>query len=263
MTSAAETAFCADKIEGPGGHIWIDGNGKITASRGSLANPKPNAFSLAQIDTCPMRTPTCESSCYVHGLQKHAPKIHEMYVHNTRMMRDIVRGNSDGFWADAMAQYIRKNCPDFRWHVSGDIFSIGYAKFIAGVCSRTLHTTKHWIYTRSFALMEPLLYVRNLELNLSADRDNLWLAKRYHEETGKRICYMASDTRPTTYWLQMLVDCESLPDDSVIFPDYPLRGKGAFFESLSKRCRKMLCPVDTFGKSEKRRCGVCRKCMKP
>ena len=69
-TSAATTAFCAERVGGPGGFLWIDGNGKITAGNGTLEEPKPNAFSLVQVEDCPGATSSCKTACYVHNLQE-------------------------------------------------------------------------------------------------------------------------------------------------------------------------------------------------
>lgn len=265
MTSAADTEFCAEKIEGPGGHLWVDGNGKITAGNGTLLEPKPNAFSLVQIETCPMRTPSCEKACYVHNLEKHAPETHDLYKHNTEMIQSILdMGDPDiSDWVNTFASWMDENTAgrDFRWHVSGDVFSERYAWFIATVC-RYASSTNHWIYTRSFPLINPLLHVDNLELNLSADKDNLWLALHYHNETGKRVCYLAAEPDSEAGWGKLAADISLLPDDSVIFPDYPLRGKGRLWDGLTPRERKMLCPVDAFGKSETNRCGPCTRCLK-
>lgn len=67
-TSAAATAFCGHKLTIPGlddgHHLWLDGNGKITAGNGTLDDPKPNAFSLVEIEDCPGSTPSCRTACY-------------------------------------------------------------------------------------------------------------------------------------------------------------------------------------------------------
>lgn len=68
-TSAATTVFCSAKVEGPCFHLdpddylMLDGNGKITWENGTLAEPRPNALSLVNVDDCPGSTPTCRASC--------------------------------------------------------------------------------------------------------------------------------------------------------------------------------------------------------
>lgn len=264
-TSAASTAFCATKVEGPGGmHLWLDGNGKITAGNGTLDNPKPNAFSLVQIKDCPQATASCKLACYVHNLEKFAPDTHRLYSHNSASIREILSDPGStlgGEWGTQMAHVIAAHCAGgFRWHVSGDIWSYRYAEWIAYVASRS-QDVRHWIYTRSFDYIEPLLDVAtihggNLSVNLSCDKDNIESAKATAAETGFRLCYMCIDGSVP----------EGLPEGSVIFPDYPLRGGtergAAWFGRLSRDYKSFVCPVDYHGKSEERRCGRCDRCMK-
>jgi hypothetical protein len=61
-----------------------------------------------------------------------------------------------------------------------------------------------------------------------------------------------------------------LPDGSIIFPNYSVRGRDLdkptthpWWQSLSPRERKMVCPTDFFGQSEAHRCGPCDKCLRP
>lgn len=265
-TSAAVTAFCATKLEGPGGFLWLDGNGKITAGNGTLDNPKPNAFSLVQIEDCPGATATCKLGCYVHGLQKHAPDTHALYVHNSKEIRRILSAPDDHVtawkWAHVLADWISANCAGgFRWHVSGDVFSNDYAEFIAAVCSYS-PKVRHWIYTRSFEFV-PTLHMAsvrrrggNLVINLSADVDNHLAARQCSRDYDLRVCFMSTNGG----WLP-----STLQDGDVIFPDYALRGgtpEGqAWFAALGPRYKSFVCPVDFHGKAENRRCGPCSRCM--
>lgn len=300
-TSAATTTFCATRVDGPGGlHLWVDGNGKITRDRGDLEHPVPNAFSLLSQGVenkagrggthCPGATKTCIASCYVDGLAKHAADTYALYKHNSETLREILFGgvrNEADAWAMTFAEWIAANCSTFRWHVSGDVFSPEYALWIRDVC-REASDVQFWIYTRSFApeILEPLASVAtfnggNLALNLSCDRDN-WrhaeLARERasggvwkqcdgcpdmehpedlhaHPVDGPRLCYLTNDG---------LVP-QTLPEGSVIFPDYALRGgteEGrAWFAALESHHKKMVCPVDYGGKSEERRCGPCARCL--
>lgn len=247
--------------------LWLDGNQKISGWE-----PVANAFSLVEIQDCPYRTPTCERACYVHGLKKYSPETHARYEENSRRMHDLL---GDGEWhlesgevADELAQYIRENCAEsgFRWHVSGDIFSRHYAEWIAFVVEES-HPVRHWIYTRSFPLVGPLLDLPNLRLNLSADRHNYWLARRTWEEhkdaaSRPHICYLADGDGEVP---------DDLPEGSVVFPDYPLRERSVspaagrtgseWYQSLTPNQRAGVCPVDFHGVREDRRCGPCRKCL--
>lgn len=260
-TSVASTAFCTVELKGPGGSLWIDGNGKITAGNGTLDDPKPNAFSLVQIKDCPGATPTCKESCYVHGLEKGAPDTHKMYQYNSRMIRDILVDDSMAReWARIMADWISENCPGgFRWHVSGDVFSRDYAYWIVEVCGLA-PKVPFWIYTRSFQYA-PILHLAstarggNLAVNLSCDRDNYVSAMVTSLQFNMRLCYLTRDGKVP----------DSMSRENVIFPDYALRGgtlEGQeWFAGLTPHQKAMVCPVDYHGKAENRRCGPCARCL--
>jgi hypothetical protein len=273
-TSAATIAFCATKLESPGGFLWLDGNGKITAGNGTLAEPKPNALSLLPGNTeerrseCPGSTSNCRASCYVHGLEKHAGDTFALYEHNTRTLRGITdpEGRRDwnrfNLWAEMLAEWIIENAPGgFRWHVSGDVYSDAHAFWIAEVAEYS-PTVTHWIYTRTFEYAWRLHGIPNLTLNLSADAENYRAASAFQRSyPGSRICYLSHDGEVPG----------SLPVDSVVFPDYAYRGIGdtpadkrdgsAFYQQLTSSQRRGLCPVDFYGKSEQNRCGPCSKCI--
>lgn len=256
-TTAPETKFCRAKIDGPGGFLWLDGNGKITAANGTLNDPRPNAFSLVEIEDCPGSTSVCRESCYVHGIRKHSPETHGLYSHNSSLIREIVAsGDRADAWSGIIADYISENCRGgFRWHVSGDIFSAAYARWIAGVCRKSV-VVRHWIYTRSFQYVDEIYGIRNLTVNLSCDAENYLQAKAVHSEFPEtRLCFLTSDGSLPA----------DLDDGSVIFPDYQLRGGNeagrTWFEELTPQYKSFVCPVDFHGKSENRRCGPCDRCV--
>lgn len=261
MTTAKTTEFTYEILESHGYTITFDGNSKITAGNGDFDHPKANALSLVQAQDCPFRTPTCDSSCYVHNLEEFQPEIHNFYKRNSREIRTLLDDVYCYDVAQDVADWITKNAAGgFRWHVSGDVFSWEYAEWIAEVATRS-PDVNHWIYTRSFPLLAPLVQVENLEVNLSADKDNYWLARRYADQYGLRVCYLTVEGEVP----------DDLREGDVIFPDYALRGvdqkpfdfrgHSAFWQSLKGREKKMICPVDIYGKSEKIRCGPCRKCI--
>jgi hypothetical protein len=306
-STAASTAFCHERLEGPDGEVlWLDGNGKITAGNGTLHEPRANALSLPQIESCPYRTPTCEKACYVHNLQKAQPDLHALYVHNLSIVKRIVDNFGRSWaspggaawadqWATALARWIETHAQGgFRWHVSGDVMSEAHAAWIACVVARS-PSVRHWIYTRSFPFAEPLIGVctergGNLALNLSCDRDNFWLAKRFRERYGVgRYAYLVTDRdlKVDLWGTDVPLECfdadettdealrVDLPADlgpaDVIFPDYALRprqfatlAEAPFWQALAPEQRKIVCPVDGHGKSEARRCGIdrCDRCLK-
>ena len=70
--------------------FYVDGNSKITWDNGTYAEPKPNAFSLPHIATCPGSTDRCRTSCYVHGLKKSAPDVYRHYELNELALHNVL-----------------------------------------------------------------------------------------------------------------------------------------------------------------------------
>lgn len=277
--------------------MYLDGNSKVTAGNGDYSNPRPNAFSLraqavtdAKVDAlyqrygvmseeevatprdtfggsdCPGSTPTCRAACYVAGIDEHQTAIYAMYEHNSEEIRRIL---ADEYlandWVMRMAHWITQNAAGgFRLHVSGDVFSMQYAEWLADLC-REAPTVRFWIYSRSLDYLAPLAAVGtkrggNLSLNISCDKDNIEAAREAASIHDGRLCYLTTDGEVPDH----------LPDDSVLFPDYPLRmgaknfAESAWWQSLSKFQRGLVCQVDLQGKSESVRCGLehCDRCLK-
>lgn len=252
--------------------FFLDGNSKITASNGTYADPKPNAFSLpaASVEgpipdpfaapACPGSTSICRSSCYVKGLAKHAPVVYSEYLENLKALEVVLADGCQTALANAaaeiLARWIGENAPGgFRWHVSGDVLNVDHAVWIADVCER-VPDVRFWIYTRTLDAVGYLM-TPNLAVNISADRENYEAARAVAELYGARICYLSDDGQ-----------VPRLPPGSVIFPDYALRGRDLaeptssyWWQSLTQAERAMVCPTDFFGQSEAHRCGPCRKCF--
>lgn len=297
------TAFIHTRVElAPGLSVVIDGNSKITAGNGTYAEPTPNAFSLpaASVEAdlckvcgeelydnpehddrgrqphafvsgmahCPGSTPACRASCYVRGLAKHAPDVYEAYHWNALALDRILDNTNDGLWlasAQALGRWIAANAAGgFRWHVSGDVRGADHAAWIVRVCLES-PKVQHWIYTRTLHVVPALRFAPNLTVNVSADRDNYADARDCAIQNGARVAYMATPMET------MMSDVpHDLPPGSVVFPDYPLRGRDMpdptshpFWVAAPHRLRVMTCPADFFGQSEAHRCGPCDKCIKP
>ena len=240
--------------------FWIDGNSKITRSNGTYADPRPNALSLPHIATCPGSTERCRASCYVHGLKKNAPEVYQKYELNELALHSALFDDSTSTHAASLlAGWIAENATGgFRWHVSGDVISMDHAYFIEDVCRRAPRVP-FWIYTRTLPVVHILKRAKNLAVNVSADEDNWSRAHDVATRWGARLCYLVS--RPD----EVLPD---LPPGSVIFPDYPLRGRSLvrpatapWWAALDAERKRQVCPADFFGQSEENRCGPCRKCL--
>lgn len=238
--------------------FWFDGNGKITVGNGSYDKPAVNSFSLIQIQDCPFATNICKSVCFVHNLEKKEAEVHEKYRQNSITIRKAL--NCSAYLEiveNAFAGWIKSNClRGFRWHVSGDIFSLDYARFIRNV-SLKAKPILCWLYTRSFVYVEPLLGIHNLVINLSVDKENWSEAAMLHQKYGLRLCYLTVEG-----------EVPELPPGSVIFPSYELRGRdlakptdALWWQTLTLNQKRMVCPPDFFGQSEQHRCGPCKKCL--
>jgi hypothetical protein len=272
-STAATTAFCGDRIDGLGGtHLFVDGNSKITRDNGTFERPEPNAFSLEAaaiggIEHCPGSTATCRAACYVGELNKAQAALYETYRHNSREIRVILADPElAADWVMRMASWITMHASGgWRWHVSGDVYSLDYARWIRDVCLES-PTVRHWIYTRSFEFLAPLVEVSthrggNLAINLSADADN------YREATRASLLAVQPPLRLAYLTVDGTVPETLLPGD-VIFPDYMLRprqhatlAESDWWQTLTQAQRKSVCPVDAFGKGPSNRCGPCAKCL--
>lgn len=262
------TQFCGVHVQVTKG-IWLflDGNSKITRDNGTYAEPVPNAFSLPHISSCPGSTDACRESCYVHGLQANVPETYQEYVRNSAAIHRILMSPySMNRSAITLGNWITQNVSSFRWHVSGDVFSHRYAQWIVYVCKGSPDVS-HWIYTRSFEVVPELLKAKNLTVNLSGDRDN-WDRALACYETHRDTMNPQNGPLRLTY----LTKDDMIPEEAqIIFPDYPLRGRGLanptehpFWQSLSDlpgNPKTKVCPADFFGQSEQHRCGPCTKCL--
>jgi hypothetical protein len=258
-----KTNFTHATIPLPGGlSFYLDGNSKITASNGTFAEPAPNAFSLPAASVghgayCPGSTPTCRSSCYVRGLARNVPDVYGAYNGNAIALRLALTDLRD-VAARRLGEWIAEHARGgFRWHVSGDVWHELHASWIVKVCD-VARDVLMWIYTRTLAAVPTLVRAENLAVNVSADRDNWLLASTTARRWGARITYMVTDGE----------DLPPLPPDSVIFPDYPLRGRdlaeptrALWWLGLTHEQRAMVCSADFFGQSESARCGPCNKCL--
>ena len=262
------TTFCSCPVylraHGHRFTIHVDGNSKIALNPEGYIAPTPSAFSLPAPSCCPGATPECTAVCYTQGLRKKQPELAAEYFENERAMHAILaldRETRDAL-ASQLGRWITENAPfGFRWHVSGDVFSEEYARWIVAVCAHS-PDVPHWIYTRSFFAVPILVAAPNLAVNVSLDAGNWDDLKGDAQfaliQNTARACWMASAADE---------EIPPLPKDSVIFPVYSLRqgtpDGAVWYGALSKKQARMVCPADYFGQSESMRCATCRRCLGP
>lgn len=244
--------------------FYVDGNSKVTAGNGLYEKPAPNAFSLPHISTCPGSTPECRESCYVHGLANNVPEQYARYAFNAMALNrvlynDITTSGLFGRSVKILSDWIYNNCQGgFRWHVSGDVMNKKHAHWIREVSEAA--EVLCWIYTRTFDAVSILKIAKNLVVNISADSYNYKQARQVALNEGVRLTYLVRGDGKIP---------DDLPPDSVIFPDYSLRGReldnpteAPWWKSLTHEQQCMVCPADFFSQSEHHRCGPCQKCLR-
>ena len=108
--------------------------------------------------SCPMAVygpgSICES-CYAMLNRYSMPNVADAQWLRFIWTRHLLKTNSDR-WVSIIAQNIDKVCtkgknavPFFRWHDSGDLFSLAYILAVTEVCKRT-PMVSHWIPTRGW-----------------------------------------------------------------------------------------------------------------
>lgn len=112
-----------------------------------------SGWSLPAIKTCPTGTASIRkygtasicSSCY-------ARKGNYRFSNVQAGLDNRLKATKSPLWIEAMTILIGSD-PYFRWHDSGDIYSLSYFKKIITVCELTPNT-RHWLPTREEALIQ-------------------------------------------------------------------------------------------------------------
>lgn len=141
----------------------------------------------------------------------------------------------------------RKGIVLMRWHVSGDIYSPGYARKVLQIVGRSSHTT-FWLYTRSwrvkaiFPNIKTISLMPNMKLWLSCDAETGYAPA---VPLGARIAWM--QTEP---W-------EDVEKADLLFLDKPVQK-----ERLPLPIAQNVCPTDIpEGKQKGVICATCRTCF--
>jgi hypothetical protein len=112
------------------------------------------SYSLPAVYSCPGASKEPDSPC------AHCYACQGFYLYDSTARAQHIRldwtldclETPEGFdaWIDTMAtEVLRTGCEYFRWHDSGDLFSVRYTLAVSEVCKRT-ENVKHWLATQSF-----------------------------------------------------------------------------------------------------------------
>lgn len=146
-----------------------------------------NSFGLPAGDSCPGKTPFCES-CYA-VISEQSKGVRDAMQHNLRLLTEAGTVESmTHLLAEAVGRFtfeaMQKNLAPrdwvFRIHWDGDFFSEDYARAWAAVIEAN-SDVQFWAYTRSYVppvnVVPILAGIPNLALYLSADEWNIERAK--------------------------------------------------------------------------------------
>jgi hypothetical protein len=161
-----------------------------------VAKPKVfNSFGLPALGSCPGFTEWCKQVCYAFNLQRAWSNVDALVQHNLELLRSC--GSNVNRMTELLTTLVNSvnwhgTDKVFRWHWDGDIFSLFYSHAIANTCRNT-PDVQHWLYTRSFDFVVPLLDIPNLTVYLSVDSHNQKEAKRlYKRHPSLRIAACAN-----------------------------------------------------------------------
>ena len=143
-------------------------------------------FSVPNVHTCPGRTETCESVCYVTRYVKRFSRIELMY-------QDNYRASLRPDFPDRIIDEIReRKVRILRIHVSGDFYSVEYLdKWLKVVqsCKDTVFVafTRSWRLPEFLPSLEEFSKSNNTQLWLSFDRD----CRQVPRIEGARLAYLS------------------------------------------------------------------------
>ena len=221
--------------------------------RGNLKlGPDLLAFSLlaglpSTGGTCPGASDACLADCYARGGNFCWPAVRSQHEANLAASRrpDFVRR--------MVAELNRRFARVLRWHVAGDVYSVGYARRLLDIVRATPDVT-HYLYSRSWRVrrIRPALLLLAAEPNvrcwLSCDRSTG--LPRFPLPPGVRCCWMMTDPEEERTHAAEIAAC------SLVF--------------RTRRCRRsrrvtigdtLVCPVEN-GAGRRTNCGSCGICWR-
>lgn len=164
-------------------------------------------FDLPAVSTCPGRSSLCERRCYARHGRFRYPVVQE------RLRWNLAQTKRADFVDRLVREVYRKGVLVCRFHVSGDIYSPGYARKLLEVIGRSPHCS-FWFYTRSwrvpaiFPLVTAISLMPNCQVWLSAD------ARTGFPPAVPATCRVA--------WLQT-GRADGNAEADLVFLDHPLR----------------------------------------
>jgi hypothetical protein len=198
-------------------------------------------WSIPAVNTCPGRSSLCQSACYaVNGRYR------------THMLQDRLRANldaakSDNFVPRMAAEVRRRGVHVLRVHVSGDLFSAGYARKWAAI-ARRCPRTRFYTYTRSWRVPEIAPTLARLA---ALDNFRLWFSA--DAETG-----LPGDVPPGVRIAYMQTGPGDVPaGGDLVFRTHRLRRAPARRVGLT-----LVCPTENGGpRAADTTCTSCRRCF--
>lgn len=136
----------------------------VSISKGNIKMGAIQSVSLPAIKTC--RDCLCKEKCYAAKLERLRPSVRNAYQRNL----DILLNDPEAYWREVEAAVMTNHY--FRFHVSGDIPTIGYLRRMIDIANRNQHCeilcfTKRYEYVNQL-LAEGVEFPDNLHLILSA-----------------------------------------------------------------------------------------------
>jgi hypothetical protein len=201
-------------------------------------------FSLPALDTCPGRSRACEESCYalaIYGRWRTVLARHQ----GTRAALE----NLDEFRERMVAEIRCRPVRVLRWHVAGDVFSVGYARALLGIMQATPRV-EHFLYTRSWRVarlrrwLAQIAALPNVAMWYSLDATT---GAPSCVPPGVRLAWMATCLDEEDRFAARIARCD------LVFMDHPLRR-----ERLRSFGGVRVCPQENDNRVT---CTNCRFCL--
>jgi hypothetical protein len=215
-------------------------------------------FDLPAVETCPGRSRACSGvvrtgrrskgsrRCYVLKMYAYRPALRACHGRNREALGDL-----RAFARRVLGEVRRRRIRTIRWHVSGDVFSVRYARTLLFLMAST-PDVEHFLYTRSWRVarlrpwMERMAQLPNVSVWYSVDRSTGLPDARPRRV---RLAWMALSEAEQEPWAcaDQIARCD------LVFLDAPLRRP-----ELATFAGVRVCPQE---RDHRVTCTSCRYCM--